>query len=692
MNEAQLEYAIEIKAKLDPKEAIDGVPGAVEKIQKAANENPVWIKLQIDPDSIKNVRSDVENLEARLHAVATGSGTTSSNPYSSANSIEKQLADLERIDQLENEIGSGSRRGGRSHGGGADRLSFDLSGANAEQLKRVKDALVAAYASGEENPLKAVYRGAGSAQKFTITGQRTAEDIMGLILAQAETAQGAGLQGKLTLSGSMSSFGQTQQMLREIGPTVQEINQAREVERTNNTEHKNTTKSLRGMREEVDGTSQALRALGMGQARRGVGGLLTETFGGGMVGAFAGGFMGSVASSIFLPLAWQIGDAVMQGLQEALQTPTKIEKGYAELSMQEWQRARQEPYESDAARRQAIVGSHAALYRVVHDTGLNASSAMAQLDTLQAAVGVDRGFDLMTQFAAIAASQRERTRAGGQDKALASLVSGYEHLKTQGRLADVGAFIREHPELNEEMRQEFRRMYHLERVSPNTTEKLYQEYLSSGRIASDPNGPQLGPSMLDKLIHNVAQKDYTALEKLQEAAAYKGYLGAEWGQNVYWRESGKEQEKYLKERGIERPVLVPRGSGDVMGNAGGYGAAPPSELFPSNTTIPSPGYSRYAYYNKESLPGIRGGREDITRQDERILPTNYRWTSFTGLAEQMQMMWSGAPADAMGTAATGLQKAADRLNEAADKFLGPLPNQGVPGPAGIIPGGYGGAG
>jgi hypothetical protein len=89
-------------------------------------------------------------------------------------------------------------------------------------------------------------------------------------------------------------------------------------------------------------------------------------------------------------------------------------------------------------------------------------------------------------------------------------------------------------------------------------------------------------------------------------------------------------------------------------------------------------YARGVAGGKVPLPGF--DKPDQTPAPANM-PSQYSWTSFSGLAEQMQMMWSGAPVDAMQQSAVSL----NNIDKNIESLLNVLNiTRGIPGTADAI--------
>lgn len=213
---AALSYFLELQAKLDQK-SLAGVESAAKKFIEGLSSSlpPVLIKVGLDDSSLKKV-------EAQLKTIGVGSGG------GNGSTAAADVRILNGIDDLKRATGRGG--GGRSGGGESSeekeakqRFKFELAGASRSQIGRIGSALEAVFKEDEKAKLAVAYSGKGSGYKGEVSSKQDIAGLMSAISEQAASMEGAGTLGKLRVSGILDDLGAVSELIQEARTISGEI-------------------------------------------------------------------------------------------------------------------------------------------------------------------------------------------------------------------------------------------------------------------------------------------------------------------------------------------------------------------------------------------------------------------------------------------------------------------------------------
>ena len=682
MAESQLEYFIEIKAKLDPKEAIDGVPGAVAQIQATADQHPVMVRLQLHGEDVQQVKAAIQNLGGSPSSIAAApAGATSSD-------LREQLVALERIDQLQNEIGrhgSGGFYGGGSptgEGGGGEEPGLTEAEARREREANIRltgkeessfmrGIRLARASEGRENPdvdwyMDAKIRERNREWVALQEGRRGPSDSPWIAAGAAH------------------------------GATPQELQRARTLEAAEAL--KTFRKRLNDLEHPMTATEQAFNALSMGQWRRGGGQFvssITEPYFGTEMSSILGGFAGSIASAIALPIGWAVGDAMMnlpQLVQDRL-TDTRGQRSLAARAgtgtSKEW------------AEQQRLLAGFGAPYLdpqgnpIGPQTNRWMLAYQAEAGELRTPADIRAGGRMGAAMVSLVASQREADPEEAM-RALARLRTGDVRMQSE---AMQELFAR--PYLRQLMVEEMMDARKLprgtigEQIAVTSIQRM-MEFKPGGKLGYD-------PEHIAFLIERAAMENRSFGELSKQVnetriGPWRGYLTSvvgpgpgeptvrEWGYATAYYQAEMDERRFgakgtlisgSPEEQRRRADRMARGEGvnqedvlNALSKVIGPGAIPilRDKLFdvnPQNPVLTEEQMKKWRGV-AETWAGRPGaapfwGGEDV--KPNFWGPSDYRFTSFTGLAEQMQQMWSGVPADAMQASATSLANIDTKMDQ-----------------------------
>lgn len=380
-------------------------------------------------------------------------------------------------------------------------------------------------------------------------------------------------------------------------------------------------------------------------------GLDNELAGG--VGAFAGAF----ASSLALPLAWAAGNALMNILPQAMANvkQSNEDRTNTELDAYRHRNLKGDPGNDDLLRRYADqedvydLGGNArgsgrprdrdgdklldlsaqdSLYMALHDTGISYKSAHQASEEFRQIQGYDRdtAHDRAIQFAAIAARSGE-----GSQKEYDRLTKSFAEIEKRPTQGGAGNFLDSNDALRDQAKKYFRDQWH---IDPDTKQgsEFFSKWMHSEAIT---------PEIMDRMVTNAGRDSKGALQILEGGRGQKPWL----------YQSHEDGPRGGTITGFDRIETSDRGSRAYDK----YRAQKDKhDVYGTNGAVTA----EYTYPN--DVPGLQGGPDPVRSQER--LSQQYSLTSFSGLAEQMQQMWSGVPIDANTQSLDSLKVSVDNLN------------------------------
>jgi len=314
---------------------------------------------------------------------------------------------------------------------------------------------------------------------------------------------------------------------------------------------------------------------------------------GGLVGGMFGGLIGGMAANF-------AGEAA----KSLLALPQKLEQQNFNRQLEDWRHGEENPNEPAKLRKSLDLGANQSQFETWRNTALGYTAVHAGSEKLRAENNLSRdsAIDLTNQLGAIT------ERQGGNAEEFTSMVNQYSTMRQLGDLTRLPMFIRQHAEINKEMRAYWERAHG--GAKGEAGDVGYEKFLQSGKI---------GPSLMDAAIAEAGRKSAHALEIDKASRAHIPWwnsYGPNWGSNP------QDYAKYQQSRGLGVP--------GPKATIGGEPISMYSAGFGEGTGIPS-GLERAGGKNKE-----------------------YGFTSIAGLAEKMQEAASGE-SDASERSATALE-------------------------------------
>jgi len=446
------------------------------------------------------------------------------------------------------------------------------------------------------------------------------------------------------------------------------------------------TERFRRLREPLGTFQEGLRTIGQGGWRRGTAQIVTGALGGGAMAELIGGFMGGVTSAIALPIAWAIGNALMnipkfasqevdwqryvqslgaratgpRGSKEWNETTAKLRHFAGQYYLGS---GKNEAWGSDAILDMAGQYQEVASRRLVPGDVAGEQDRIrymeqAALNTMALGLGPNARVQKPGEFMAAMAD----LKYGDTDKARNALLSQNSWIRE--------AWFKRHE--NEGPRWVLEGRLASALKTPQTTADNYTR--RTGRILAGSR-----EEIEDIIQHEAATSPYVTGEMRHQTEMFRKWPRGGWGMlpDVATLQ-GKERSYVEQLRGLEDRTDTKTGKiKPSWFDMPGRRLNPPSfederkklrdwamseplglGLMPKRTQEYHKGLTPQRIAELERL--ARGEAtpstlyKDSNRKTDLVTPSQYNWTSFAGLAEQMQQMWSGAPVDAMQTAATTL--------------------------------------
>ena len=467
-------------------------------------------------------------------------------------------------------------------------------------------------------------------------------------------------------------------------------------------ESRKLAEGFKRLKEPLSIFEEGLRTIGQGGWRRGTAQIVTATLGGGAMAELVGGFMGGVTSAIALPIAWAIGNDFMNLPQRAA----------AEIAWQRYvsslgSRATGGPRGSQAwndavaqlrhfadqyylgAGTSEQRASKAAIdmtgrYQEVASRRLQpgdeagerdriAAMRRDMLNTIALGMGPNARVKNPADFMAVMAD----LRFGDADTARKALLNQQSWLREtwfEKHKAEGPRWV-----LEQRLKQSL--------TTPQTTADAYKQ--RTGRILAGSR-----EEIEDLIQHEVATNPYVTGEVKHQTEMFRKLPRGGFGfipDEATLR--GKEAEYVKRMHDLESRYDPKTGERKYTSKDWRNPGAAAADMLTSPTRdkelkklrewamseplgvnlLPK----RTQEYHKSLTPQrlmeleklARGEIDpktlypDSNRKTDLVTPSQYNWTSFSGMAEQMQQMWSGAPVDAMQTAATTLGRIEGILNQ-----------------------------
>jgi hypothetical protein len=437
---------------------------------------------------------------------------------------------------------------------------------------------------------------------------------------------------------------------------------------------KELRESMLGIKEPIDWLKEGFNTIGQGAWRRGAAQIATGALGESPAAAIIGGLVGGITSSIALPIVWAIGNALMQ-LPQHISERIDWERyvgsigaragkgGDSKLSGKEWNK--------QAGIVENFFGS---IYGDKHEwlrtkvpgmfleyqaTGMNPGNPEQAARASMVAGLLEAGGLETDSIGMMRVMKLLETGTSGQKAEAMSQLAGRGYI--HGRLiSDIIKRRRLSGPLAEYYAEEFLKKELS--LPPGTTvantpehysyllEQAAQDERVKGELEMQRRQSRLTPEMgwSNLLFGPTAismpanKREFVEMMSIIEKAkreGKKGILNPEEDRLFRPIISFEQAESYAKRRAITR------------------------------------GLSEDDIKELEKIATAKGGsfekflsRSDVTTRD--IMPSQYQWASFSGLAEQMQMMWSGAPADAMERSANTLDNIQAILENIDDRSSG----------------------
>jgi hypothetical protein len=582
-------------------------------------------------------------------------------------------------------------------------FKIELDGANRDQIKRLRRDVRRTLGSDPDATISIKSGVTGANFKGALTNKAEASEAFRSILR----AYDAGLTGHLSISGQSASYRAVGRMTstgRAIGEEIEaakppslphegtskeSIRQAwltkyRLMEGDQSKEGQNWTKYWEALKKSshealvpLTAVQKSIQAFGQGGLRRSFATLFTAALGGGPVASIVGGMGGAIASAIALPIAWAIGNALME-LPQLLATGVVIARHRRELGVSDSQ-GPGGPWEENIR--------PAMYYWGQYRTGKG--ELMAE-GVMEAAFAAQRAGPLpggaMSEQALAEASARATNQAAalavgrriGDKQGMADFASTMAALDEPMSVDAARKKILQDPALRAFWKRQF---------MPNSPATVAMELMES-----ELRVPQYS---LDKLRDRPGGKSGTTA-----AETLKWMVGAfinedprtqgEWkAQAEEWHLRPQNQYLYKNAPPVARAYMDQvaaeerarrNPSTDVLNPSGSPGAVRAMQDYHERLAelrgegLTDADRARLKPYGiamgggELALPGLGVG---VKPKTEDFIPGQASWTSATGLAETMQTMWSGIPAlDQLGSAG-------DKLNSAGDKMLEASQDMGI---------------
>lgn len=440
-------------------------------------------------------------------------------------------------------------------------------------------------------------------------------------------------------------------------------------------------KQFTELKEPLSGFGRMMKAIGEGGIRRGVAVGITEGLGGGAMAQMLGGFGGAFASSLVLPLAWALGNLVMN-LPKTVAGEVGAQR-YAETLLVRAQGGKQgggKAWQEETAKTRRWAGQ----FWLGNDEKWGDTAVQEFVGAYQMAGPQPKNTEEEMSLA------RRANLAAAQGIALSAGASA--HVKP-GDLGQLAVAMRDLDTANvDRAREYFMNQSWVQDEWLKRHAKGDKPEIALARMQEALKNPQ---STYTRIYKNTGAVSATSREEIQDIIQsvsaeqrVQGVLQQQSEQTrMPWNQRGgmglfpdvttlpNAEQHYIE---VYKRLLNRKGQlsasqyAQELQQLRKWGSEKyPESLFeakpPNLTRERMAELERYGGYESDvsSHPALQAR----DRNAEFRTPSQYSWTSFSGLAEQMQMMWSGAPS--LETSAEKLSNVADKLNAFADKTNDP---------------------
>lgn len=462
----------------------------------------------------------------------------------------------------------------------------------------------------------------------------------------------------------------------------------REQQKSARAYHREQTELTKSTKHATTAMERFWDAVGMGQWRRGVGGLVTETLGGGAIASLVGGMAGAIASSIALPIGWAVGNAVMQLPQFAAErvgwkryVESIPARGGADKLGGDWLKKTEE-LSQFFTHLAGPKGDY--LSKQITATMLHYQAVGARAGDPKAAARASQVATLLE----LADIEPERLGLAGTLKMLATGTPK----ERRGALSQLAEKPYARPALIQAMIRE-------KGLEEHPYKDIIAEQLVDARLAITPGVMGAYTEKDFAIALGRAAMESRVLGEMQKQRGETWYFGPEgMVRELNFDQAGRlpsherwyvdEIERIERARAAGENVKTPkqdrisgrqqewdplelraRYRGKMMAGREGPGAFDP---VPAERILELERIGKAMAGNKEALAAMTGAQGEISPMN--FMPSRFQFTSFTGLAENMQQMWGAFP---VGEATEQNTAATNKLTAAVDRNSDLLASIGI---------------